>query len=326
MKIPYIQPEIVEKAKKIDLLTYLQNYEPDELVHVSGNVYSTRTHDSLRISNGLWCWFSRGIGGKSALDYLIKVNGLEFTQAVEKIMGYSAISMPVPVKSEEKKPKKLLLPDKSKSDEKVRQYLIGRGIDEEIIEFCIRTGRIYESKPYHNAVFVGMDKNGKPKYASLRGIGTDFLGDANGSDKHYSFSIPSETSSDTVHLFESPIDAMSYATMIKMCGRSYRKHHLLSLAGVYAPKKNIQESKPPAALVCYFEMYPEIRNILLHLDNDTAGRLAAKTIKAVIPEKYIVKDSPPTKGKDGNDYLCIIKNIPVTSRSKERRTKNGPGR
>ena len=36
----------------MDLLTYLRNYEPQELVHVSGNTYCTREHDSLRISNG----------------------------------------------------------------------------------------------------------------------------------------------------------------------------------------------------------------------------------------------------------------------------------
>lgn len=53
--------ETVADVKKIDLLTYLQNYEPEELVHVSGNVYCTKAHDSLRISNGKWCWFSQGI-------------------------------------------------------------------------------------------------------------------------------------------------------------------------------------------------------------------------------------------------------------------------
>lgn len=69
----YIAAEDVAKAKEMDLLTYLRNYEPQELVHVSGNTYCTREHDSLRISNGKWCWFSQGIGGRSALDYLIKV-------------------------------------------------------------------------------------------------------------------------------------------------------------------------------------------------------------------------------------------------------------
>ena len=42
----YIAAEDVAKAKEMDLLTYLRNYEPQELVHVSGNTYCTREHDS----------------------------------------------------------------------------------------------------------------------------------------------------------------------------------------------------------------------------------------------------------------------------------------
>ena len=65
--MPYIPPEVVEQARKMDLLTYLQNYEPDELVPFSRDTYCTRTHDSLKISNGKWFWFSQGIGGVSPL-------------------------------------------------------------------------------------------------------------------------------------------------------------------------------------------------------------------------------------------------------------------
>jgi hypothetical protein len=39
------------------------------------------------------------------------------------------------------------------------------------------------------------------------------------------------------------------------------------------------------------------------LDNDTAGRLAAKTIKTILPPIYTVFDEPPKRGKDYNDYL-----------------------
>lgn len=31
-KMPYIPPEVVAKAREMDLLTYLKNYEPHELV------------------------------------------------------------------------------------------------------------------------------------------------------------------------------------------------------------------------------------------------------------------------------------------------------
>lgn len=71
--MPYVDPQTVEKAREMDLLTYLQNYEPNELVRLSDGTYCTRTHDSLKISNGKWMWWSRGFGGYSALDYLIKL-------------------------------------------------------------------------------------------------------------------------------------------------------------------------------------------------------------------------------------------------------------
>ena len=214
--MPYIPPEVVEKAREMDLLTYLKNYEPQELVHFGGNTYCTREHDSLKISNGKWCWFSRGIGGYSALDYLIKVKEMPFTQAVETIMGNVAVLPPTysPAPSKPKE-KVLLLPKANRCAAHAVEYLHGRGIDYELIDFCISTGRLYESYPHYNAVFVGQDLDGKPRYANLRGIGTDFIGDANGSDKRYSFGISAEAQSDTLNLFESAVDLLSYGTMQK---------------------------------------------------------------------------------------------------------------
>ncbi len=60
-------------------------------------IYSccTREHDSLKISNGMWFWFSRGIGGKSALDYLIKVKGHTLPEAVNMINGRTVSQQPV---------------------------------------------------------------------------------------------------------------------------------------------------------------------------------------------------------------------------------------
>lgn len=154
--MPFIAPELIIQAKQMDLLTYLRNYEPYELVKFSGNTYCTRTHDSLKISNGKWIWWSRGIGGRSALDYLIKVKGYSFLEAVETIIGHTAIQAPVyekPQPKEENKP--LLLPEKCASNRVITEYLFGRGIDFEIINYCISNDLIFESLPYHNVVFVG---------------------------------------------------------------------------------------------------------------------------------------------------------------------------
>ena len=46
--MPYVDPQTVEKAREMDLLTYLQNYEPNELVRLSDGTYCTRTHKNLK--------------------------------------------------------------------------------------------------------------------------------------------------------------------------------------------------------------------------------------------------------------------------------------
>ena len=305
--MPYVTSEQIEHAKQMDLLTYLQYYEPYELVHFSGNVYTTRTHDSLKISNGKWNWWSRGIGGRSALDYLIKVRGMTLPEAVLQIDGQAAIEPPVSSKAQEpSKPRKLLLPGKNGNNDCVIDYLTGRGIHSTLIDYCIQTGRLYESRPYHNAVFIGVDRKGIPKYATLRGTtNRRYMGEANGSDKHFSFSIPSLEESHRLHLFESAIDLLSYGTLELLSGRDWRQDCCLSLAGIYKPKKIIEESTPPAALMQYLKDFPQIKEIALHLDNDMAGRLAAKTIKTLFFPLHTVSDEPPKRGKDMNDYLKI---------------------
>lgn len=72
--------DVLEQARQIDLFSYLRAYEPSNLVKVKGttNVYCTAEHDSLKISNGKWYWWSRGFGGYSALDYLMKVKEYGF--------------------------------------------------------------------------------------------------------------------------------------------------------------------------------------------------------------------------------------------------------
>lgn len=89
---PYVKldPAVIEQARQMDLLSYLQRYEPSNLKRVAGNVYCTKEHDSLKISNGKWYWWSRGFGGVSALDYLIKVREYSFVEAVEMLTGITA--------------------------------------------------------------------------------------------------------------------------------------------------------------------------------------------------------------------------------------------
>ena len=302
--MPYIAPEVITEAKRMDLLTYLREYEPGELVKFSSNTYTTRTHDSLKISNGKWMWWSRGIGGKSALDYLIKVRGMDFVEAVQTIMGNGSVSFPTceNIKCYENQP--LLLPEKSPTTDVVFDYLFGRGIDYEIINYCLEQELIIESLPYHNAVFIGYDESKEPKYAAYRATNQSrIMGDCTGSKKQYSFRLTAENTGE-VHLFECAIDLLSYATLMKLEGKDWRQFNLVSLAGVYSPKQKIEDSKVPVTLGRLLEKDKTIRRIVLHLDNDIAGRKATKALQTILSDKYEVVDDPPQYGKDVNDFLC----------------------
>ena len=318
--MPYISPEVIEQARQIDLLTYLRRFEPDNVEEVKGtrNVYRTVDHDSLKMSNGKWFWWSQGFGGYNALDYLIKVRNYSFMDAVEILTGKELANWTPPPKKEEKnEPKVLRLPEKYQDSKRVIQYLFNRGIDYQIIQECIADGVIFESNGrYHNAVFVGKDETGTPKYAAYRGLGSStFKGDAYGSDKQYSFRLLAKEPCQSVHLFEAAIDLLSYATLLKAQGKDYKAENLLSLSGVYQPKKERKDSKIPIALSVFLEKNPLIKMIHLHLDNDKTGRLCANTLKELLRNKYEVFDEPPKKGKDYNDYLCIQLGI---YKSKER--------
>lgn len=300
-----LEPEVVQRAREMDLFSYLSIYDPGNLVKVAAGVYCTREHDSLKISNSKWFWWSRGFGGVSALDYLIKVKGMDFVSAVEHLTGEQRRENFREEKQIQRaeKPKVLLLPEKNENNEKVKNYLFHRGISIPIIEKCIEDGILYESTPYHNAVFIGKDHNQMPKYAACRSTnGSNFKIDASGSDKRFSFRLIAKDRSDTLHLFEGAIDLLSYASYVNYNGEDYRNDNLLSLAGVYQPKDEMEESKIPVAVTEFLKEKPQIKRIYLHFDNDKAGRKAAAAIKMQLEKQYEVIDDPPKAGKDFNDF------------------------
>jgi len=317
----YVQfdPAVIEQARQIDLLSYLQRYEPGNLKRVAGNVYCTREHDSLKISNGKWYWWSRGFGGFSALDYLMKVREFSFVEAVQTLTGDMGDWKPPPPSVKKDEPKVLLLPPKNKDSDRVLQYLFGRGIDYAIVQDCIADGTIYESADYHNAVFIGKDESGTPKYAACRGTMGSFKRDASGSDKRYSFRLLAREPTSTVHLFEAAIDVLSYATYLKCEGKDYKAANLLSLSGVYQPKKELAESRIPIALTTFLNAHPQIKTIYLHLDNDKAGRLCTAALQELLQKDYKIVDAPPPVGKDVNDFLMSYLGIARQKPSRERR-------
>ena len=293
----YIPPPILDELKKVDLVTYFRTIMPYELVKASANEYTTKTHDSLRMSNGLWNWCSRGFGGRNAIDYLMKTEQLEFNDAANLLLKQLQNKVPTidqqPAKTKERH---IIIPEKNTASDNVISYLKSRGIDEEIIKECIEKHLIYEEKHYHNAVFVGYDELGNIKYAGCRSTNeTIFKQDATGSDKSYSFRLESNTKTDTIYIFEGAIDALSYATFLKLYGMDYKAKTLISLAGIYQPASDISKSKIPLAIQRYLDKHPETKNIFLCFDNDKAGRKASKALQIVLADKYTVVIKPPKK-------------------------------
>lgn len=301
--MPGVTKEQIEQAKKWDLLSYLQAYEPGELVKKHGE-YRTKSHDSLVISNGKWCWNSAGIGGKTALDYLIKVRGLDFVEAVETLCGERSAAQwafPPPIPKQEP-PKPFALPEASQCGAAMVSYLQDRGIDPDIISQCIGAGILYESRRYQNCVFVGKDLEGKARFASLRGTHDGFRMDVEGSNKQYSFVLPAaDPKSRFLAVTESPIDALSLATVLKMQGDDPARYHFLSLGGT-----------APRALLQFLHDHPTVDHISLCLDNDKAGltgmgkiRQAMRDDPALSPRVMRIADNPPPigYGKDYNEFL-----------------------
>ena len=132
MIMPYYTEEQIKQARLIDLMTYLQTYEPTELVHVRGNTWCLREH----------------------MDILTD-DSKDFQFETPRIFNRDNSSTE----------RKLLLPEKCETNLEVIRYLSSRGIDREIIKDCINEGLLYESLPYHNCIFVGYDEAGKAAYA-----------------------------------------------------------------------------------------------------------------------------------------------------------------
>lgn len=300
--MPQVSQEEIQSARQMDLLTYLQKYEPNELVHVSKDTYCTREHDSLKISNGKWNWFSRGIGGRSALDYLTKVKEMPFVEAVRLLSTEPSKITHPPREVKVQSKGILLLPECSDSFDDVKKYLHGRGIHPVVVEYCIANKLLFQTVDYKNVLFVGYDHEGKPRYGSLRSTFSKYKSELSGSDKHYSFSIATNPEADEVHVFESAIDLLSYATIKLYEGVDWKKMALVSLAGVYTPKR---QGVVPVALGRFLDENPQIKTVHLHLDNDEAGRGATAGIIEGLMEKYTVLDEPPTKGKDVNEMLQL---------------------
>ena len=77
---------------------------------------------------------------------------------------------------------------------------------------------LYQSSYRNNVVFVVYDEKGTARYATMRSTNAKrFFCDVSGSDKRFSFRL-TQKDADTIHIFESAIDLISYMTIVEMQG------------------------------------------------------------------------------------------------------------
>ena len=267
-----------------------------------GSYYTTREMDSLRIKNRrTWHRYSEGTGG-DAIDFLQHFEGKSFPEAVEFLLAWNRRSRDSPdrlppTQREERpapapEPVSFVLPPANEDQRRVTAYLKKRGVAPPVIRGFVEAGLLYEEAGHHNCVFVGRNRENAPVFAAQRGTydkdGASFRGGVPGSDKDIGFYLPADSGVDRVHVFEAPIDLMSFCTLHRDMTRN-----AVALCGVYE-----------GPLDTYLRENPQIKYIFLCLDADGPGREAAERMKEKYTQQgYVVSYKPPPRGKDWNEYL-----------------------
>ena len=294
--------ETIEKARNADIIAFLERRCGFTFSNQHG-VHRCDQHPSLAIKHDRhsWYWHSKDIGGYGPIDFLMKTENVPFREAVQTIGPNRTPAPPVPTTPEQ--PKTLILPEKASLPAVIYEYLcVKRGIDGGIVDALIQEGKLYQDK-WGNCVLIGFDEDGKPRHASVRGTNgkTGFRYDCAGSDKRYGFCME-YIDSDQVRLYESPIDAMSVASIeniIKGDNEAWKRVNRLSLAGVSG-----------AAIPKYLETHPLTKELVFCLDNDDAGRGASVALSRKYADKgYYVRTEPPLNKDYNDDLIEIIKQI-----------------
>lgn len=281
-----------------------------------GRYHTLKEMDSIRIyDRSHWFRWSRRYDGKdnggSQIDFLRVFGGMDVKEAVFwllNFMGYSKgnTSLKQPLRHQldvtaKEKVKEFILPERACNNRYLYGYLQEeRGIGKGVIDFFVTRGLIYESMPYHNIVFLGNDRDGVTRFASMRGVfdknGKCFKCDVEGNDKRYGFNVKNQASRELI-VFEAAIDLMSYVELTGNCNSN-----LLALGMV-----------ADAPLETFLQENPQIEIIKFGLDNDVPGRKASE----VLIEKYYglgyeVEDiAPPQQHKDYNEWLVSIRKTAV---------------
>ena len=298
MEYKQFSPEQIERATNSDIIDFLNSYMGFEFKQ-SGHYYQCRQHNSLVVyaDRKGFVWNSRNISGGGTIDFLRKVEGKTFPEAVGTILNesVSVSSAPQFYKPESGK---LILPEKADGKyDRVFAYLSKtRGISPEIISDFMRSKQIYQDKK-GNCVFVGFDENGEARFATVRGTLSEkkYRGDCKNSDKRYPFCQIGHRLSE-LYVFEAPIDLLSHCVITNEYFKNpeaYKYQSRLALCG-----------SSDVALDAFLKRHEgKVKTLNFRLDNDEAGRAAAVKFKS----KYIALgykcQAVFSKNKDINEDL-----------------------
>lgn len=84
--MPGVTERKIAQAKQMNLYQYMQLCEPDNFKPEGPGQFRHKGHSSLSFAeNGTWTYFKTHATGRTAVDYLIKVEGVPFVEAVRQI-------------------------------------------------------------------------------------------------------------------------------------------------------------------------------------------------------------------------------------------------
>lgn len=254
-------------------------------------------HDSITMSGNRWFDHKAQTGG-GAIKFMQYFYGMSFADAVQSLLGYTVEpqqhSPPHKAETAPKK-KEFELPEANEDMHRVYAYLIKqRYISPEIITYFARAHTLYEDKAHHNAVFVGLDENEKPRQASKRSTstyGNSFRITVEGSDTRYSFGHFG--TSNRLYVFEAPIDLLSFITLYS---DNWQKHSYIALNGVY--------ENP---LLRALETHDNLQQICFCTDNDEGGIDGYERLRDILTEHgYTDIQRCAPEYKDWNEQLKAV--------------------
>lgn len=290
--VPFTE-EQREQARRTDLAAFLR--QQGEEVKRSGTEFVWLDHGQrVTIRGNLWFHQYEQVGG-DAIDFACRFYGMDYPEAVQLMLAMRSVGVGAVQGTVEPFAKQPLeLPPKHENMRRVYGYLLRRrGIDKDVLDAFVYRGLVYESADYHNAVFVGTDREGKPRHIHKHSTAAQggFKGNAPGSEPEYSFHWIG--GGDALFLFEAPIDMLSFITLHK---QSWKSQSYAAACGV-----------SDRVLWQKLKGRPYITKVCICFDNDEPGQKAAQRISKALTEKKIQNSILVPTRKDWNEDLLFLR-------------------